>query len=72
MEPPAFILVVFSPTDNTQCYTVEEKKTNWYLSPGSSQFEICTTECASCTLGKDEITNERKNQCFLQNSWAAF
>ena len=48
----------FSPTDNTKCFTEEEKEPNWYLVPGATKFGICTSACATCTLGKDETTQE--------------
>ena len=38
-----------SPIDLTNCYTVEEKESNWYLDTETNRFQLCNTYCFTCS-----------------------
>ena len=33
---------------NRNCYSIEEKKINWYLDLNNSEFRFCDKKCRSC------------------------
>ena len=61
----------------TNCYTVEEKESNWYLDTQTNGFQLCDTNCATCSgpnidncltcysaSTKLELAYLYNNQCF--------
>ena len=41
----------FSPENNNNCYSIEEKKINWYFDSTNSQFGICNEKCSCSCKG---------------------
>ena len=39
----------FSPENKNNCYSIDEKKINWYYDSIKSEFGICHEECLSCS-----------------------
>ena len=58
------------PTNNTNCFMITEKKTNWFFNYIEMKFEICDNSCTSC----DGPTNKECLSCFSPdvNSTHAF
>ena len=38
-----------SPENSSNCYSIEEKKNDWYLDSNTLKFEFCHKQCKSCT-----------------------
>ena len=38
-----------SPITLTNCYTVEQKESNWYLDTQTNRFQLCNTNCSTCS-----------------------
>ena len=57
-----------SPTNKNNCYSLDEKKLNWYLDSANSEFGICHEECHSCTGPTKFNCSTCSNGLYLDNN----
>ena len=61
------------PTKNTNCFMIEEKKSNWYFDYNEMKFGICDESCVTCDGGtnKDCLScyspDEKPEHAYLYN-----
>ena len=56
-----------SPENNGNCYSIEEKKNNWYFDSTTSRFYFCHEECKTCSGPTNLNCTSCNNGTYLDN-----
>ena len=57
-----------SPSNKSNCYSIEEKEINWYLDLVNSEFYFCHEKCRSCTGPTEFNCSSCYNGYYLDNN----